>query len=129
MFCLFTDPIINNRICKIMCPVVGILNRFALLSDPFTVYLYTVSLFSLYHNRFVLRLPLLRYMIIQYLIRTLRLSVSVRLYVLRALTPANFSISSFGNRFRNASLFCPFLLGLQRYEPFLNLQTLFFLFF
>ena len=89
MFCLFTDPIINNRICKIMCPVVFVVwiaSRF--YSDPFTVYLYTVS-FSLLSNITVSTAMLHDYL---YLIRTFAPFFSVRLYVLDGVNHLNFSM-------------------------------------
>ncbi len=63
------------------------------------------------------------------LLRTFRFPVTVPLIYFRPLTTFNFSFSETGSRSRLSLFFCPFLLGLQRYEPFSLLQTLFFLFF
>ena len=91
MFCLFTDPIINNRICKISVSghssVVSLHSLLTILRSP--LYLYTVS-FSLLSNITVSTVMPHDYL---YLIRTFAPSFPVRLYVLDGLNHLNFSMS------------------------------------
>lgn len=103
------------------------LNCFSLLfRSVHCVSLYSIPFLSLFHNS---DLPL-RYMIIQYLIRTLRLPVSVWLYVLPVVTPSNFSfydpeIASFSSFFipEITSRFSAFSSGIPSF--FSQLPTLF----